>query len=146
MASRLANPKEDPRLDVYKKEISFLTDILKGFLPTELEENFISKNNNCRYLATGPYSKIWLMEKVQEFYNREALRRSLLACMFRLNAKEIVENYFFYLLLKLNNRLIIVSQSLHAQLSVGGEIYDKILTLMLNLINIAHFQMTAPLV
>lgn len=64
--------------------------------------------------------------------------------MFRPNAKEIVDNYFFYLLLKLNNRLIIVSTSLHSELSVSAEIYDKILCLMLNLINIAHFQMTAP--
>ena len=144
MAARLSYLNQDSRLDIYIKEINYLTDILEGFLPVELQENFVNKNNNCRYLAAGPYLKAWLMEKTQKFYSREALRRSLLGCMFRPNAKEIVHNYFFYLLLKLNTRLIIVSTSLHSEFSVSAEIYDKILCLMLNLINIAHFQMTAP--
>lgn len=36
VATRLSNPKEDPRLDVYNKEINYMTDILKIFLPIEL--------------------------------------------------------------------------------------------------------------
>jgi hypothetical protein len=128
--------------DYLHGEIHFLADVLADLLPVELEENCINRNNRIS-LAVGPLLKMRLMGKMQAFQASSALRKSIVKCLFRTNSNLIFDNYFYFLLLKLSEKLSLLALSQASQQELVASLHDRILALLINLINIAHFEMAA---